>query len=85
MGFDLLRKSHPGRSIQGREIKDMKPKKLKCPCCNKLQPLTHFGCEMSAKGGRTTGPSKARTTAQASAAGKAGAKKRWANHKKVTK
>lgn len=59
--------------------------KYLCPLCDKQQPAEHFSCASGAKGGRATGSRKARTKAQASKAGKAGAASRWANHKKKGK
>jgi hypothetical protein len=49
-----------------------------CPHCGNELSMSLFAGALGAKGGRTKGPTKARTSEQASAAGKAGAKARWA-------
>lgn len=57
--------------------------KYLCPFCNLKQPAEHFVCQFSAKGGKASGERKARTSEQAAAAGRAGAKKRWAAYNKA--
>lgn len=46
---------------------------MTCPCCKKRVTRSHFSCASGAKGGKATGPRKARTSEQARAAVKA----RW--------
>jgi hypothetical protein len=47
----------------------------RCPHCRKLVASTHFLCRFSAKGGKTTGPKKARPSRLARKAALA----RWRN------
>lgn len=53
------------------------PKTYTCPHCKSEKSSTHFSCAAGAKGGATTGPTKARTSEQARAAANA----RWAKAK----
>lgn len=45
--------------------------------------VKEYLASIGSTGGKTTGPTKARTTEQARAAGILGAQKRWANHRKT--
>lgn len=45
-----------------------------CPCCNKLQPPSHFACASGAMGGSVKSKAKA-------AASRANGAKRWAKHR----
>ncbi len=56
----------------------MAKQKVLCPHCGGELSMALLAGLLGKKGGKTTGPTKARTREQASAAGKAGAKARWA-------
>lgn len=59
----------------------MSKQKLRCPYCNHVLSVSLFTGFLGAKGGKTSGPTKARTREQAQKAAAA----RWAKYKATTK